>query len=78
MRNSYSISVDTESVKHGHWILSEDRYWKTCSECSAKVDVSIGLGIIVDDIEVDEMNYCPNCGAKMDGHIDTPTDPVAK
>ena len=53
-------------VKHGHWILSEDRYFKTCSECGAEVDVSMGLGIFVDDIRVDEMNYCPNCGAKMD------------
>lgn len=56
----------TSEVRHGRWILSEDRYWKTCPECGAEVDVSMGLGIFVDDIEVDEMNYCPNCGAKMD------------
>lgn len=58
--------IDFVPVKHGRWSLSEDRYWKTCSECGAEVDVSMGLGIYIDDIEVNEMNYCPFCGAKMD------------
>lgn len=61
--------VGYELVRHGRWTLSEDRYWKTCSECGAVVDVSMGLGIFVDDIEVDEMDYCPNCGAKMDEEL---------
>lgn len=58
--------IDFVPLRRRRWILSEDRYWKTCPECGAEVDVSMGLGIFVDGIEVDEMNYCPNCGAKMD------------
>lgn len=58
--------MNAEPVRHGRWIFSEDRYWKTCTECGAEVDVSMGLGMFVDGIEVDEMKYCPNCGAKMD------------
>lgn len=49
--------------KKGRWILSEDRDWKTCSECGADVDVSMGLGIFVDNDEVSEMRFCPNCGS---------------
>ena len=51
----------------GEWILSDDRCWKTCSECGADVDVSIGLGIYVNNDEVSEMRFCPNCGARMKG-----------
>lgn len=59
-------TIEAEPIRHGRWIFSEDRYWKTCPGCGAEVDVSMGLGIFVDGIEVDEMNYCPNCGSKMD------------
>ena len=59
-------TIEAEPIRHGRWIFSEDRYWKTCPECGAEVDVSMGLGMFVDGIEVDEMKYCPNCGAKMD------------
>lgn len=52
-------SVDAEPVRHGRWIDHPDdscslfNGWK-CSECEQIV--SGGRG-----------NYCPNCGAKMDG-----------
>ena len=59
-------SAQPES-RTGHWILSEDRYWKTCSECGADVDVSLGLGLFVDNDEVSEKCFCPNCGADMRG-----------
>ena len=49
-------TVDAEPVRHGHW----NKYPTTdgwdiaeCSECGH-------CGII-------EHNYCPDCGAKMDG-----------
>lgn len=47
--------VDAEPVRHGHWM--EARYpLFTCSECGATYQ-DTGYGY----------NYCPNCGAKMDG-----------
>ena len=48
-----------EPIKHGRWILSEVRDSKTlcCSICG------LGSGTIY------EYNYCPNCGARMDGDV---------
>lgn len=58
-------AADIELVKHGKWVsmLVKRSDWKgnmqsyyqpnTCSECR------VGLA--------EKTNYCPNCGAKMDG-----------
>lgn len=52
-------TVDAEPVKHGHWIFNPKDVIEMmftlprCSECGAE---SPNGG-----------NYCPNCGAKMDG-----------
>ena len=63
-----TVDIDPESIRpHGRWIeytkvIIRDPYnkweqaWK-CSECG------------FDDGFVD-YNYCPNCGAKMDGGAD--------
>ena len=48
-------TVDAVEVVHGRWIQSEPGY-RLCSHCMA--DVAIYSG---------HKNYCPNCGAKMDG-----------
>lgn len=42
--------------KTGHWLDIPDGY--KCSECGAYLEIDCG------DVE---MNFCPNCGAKMDG-----------
>ena len=46
-------AVDAVEVVHGYWI--EHLHFYECSCC----------GFDVCDIE--DYNYCPNCGAKMDG-----------
>lgn len=57
-------SADVEPVRHGHWIResvgsdnSSEGYFKIsmaeCSECGTCV--------------MGKPNYCPNCGARMDG-----------
>ena len=59
----YKVFEDTiilaprvDPVKHGHWELSPfDGNW-TCSKCGNKPYHS----------NMKNMNYCPNCGAKMD------------
>ncbi|MGN1102230.1 MAG: hypothetical protein ACI4RG_08565 [Huintestinicola sp.] len=48
-------AADVEPVRHGHWIGYEydaSRYYR-CSQCYKG--------------NVAKRNYCPNCGAKMDG-----------
>lgn len=55
--------ADVEEVKHGEWITiySENGYHKECSVCGSRW--------MLDSKEhlCKETNYCPNCGAKMDG-----------
>lgn len=60
-------TVDAEPVRHGRWeyhsnpnirggMNPEDAY---CSCCGYHVDTTT--------VNYDDYNYCPNCGAKMDG-----------
>ena len=47
-------AVDAVKVKHGRWLpVDEKNDAFDCSECDAMV--------------VKKHNYCPNCGARMDG-----------
>lgn len=47
-------AADVVEVRHGKWEKLKDGYW--CSNCC----------ILEKDLK-QEYNYCPNCGAKMDG-----------
>ena len=47
-------AADVVEVRHGYWEKLKDGYW--CSNCC----------ILEKDLK-QEYNYCPNCGAKMDG-----------
>ena len=54
------MAVDAVPVVHGRWKKSEYHGFLCCSECK--------------DVYIDKTwfgggkwNYCPNCGAKMDG-----------
>ena len=44
--------ADVVPVRHGAW-LKHNNYYKECSLCGF--------------LEYNSSNYCPNCGAKMDG-----------
>ena len=49
------VLLDTQEVKHGHWVVAndeDDEESYRCSKCG--------------DLEYYTCNYCPNCGAKMD------------
>lgn len=53
------IAADVAPVHHGHWEQVDDTKCK-CSECEIITMIAqypIGA----------DANYCPNCGAKMDG-----------
>ena len=51
-------TIDAEPARHGRWIWVRDKYnypiGMKCSECGRRVK-NFGE------------NYCPKCGAKMDG-----------
>lgn len=50
---------DVVPVVHGRWIPKADGFWKKqiliCSKCESRNGLNY------------EFNYCPNCGARMDG-----------
>ncbi len=50
-------TIEAEPVRHGRWIDHPDplcfRHWYECSECYCVVIRG-------------KINFCPNCGAKMD------------
>ena len=47
-------SADVAPVRHGHWIECNYGLMFECSECKYPTEYSL-------------TDYCPNCGAKMDG-----------
>ena len=53
-------AADVATVRHGRWVhehISEGYAWVICSECEA----------VIHKILINKrLNYCPNCGAKMD------------
>ena len=46
-------AADAVEVRHGYWIDGKCGHYKICSECNQIADFYF--------------DYCPNCGAKMDG-----------
>ncbi len=56
-------AVEAEPLRHGRWVDRMVRDWR-CSECGEAIyKVRNVDGYCYDD----KPNYCPKCGAKMDG-----------
>lgn len=51
-------TIDAAPVAHGEWIMQKHDIYTTCacSQCGTEFEWSLMT-----------YNYCPNCGAKMDG-----------
>lgn len=61
-----SEPIEYAPVVHGRWVDHMVRDWR-CSECGEKIRKVRNVdGYYYDD----KPNYCPNCGAKMDGEPD--------
>lgn len=57
-------AADVAEVVHGRWMLEREPDGKTyCFHCSACDSGFSHISIY----NVGDWNYCPNCGAKMDG-----------
>lgn len=61
---SNAPAVDAVPVVHGRWEKYFDGKYIMCSACKASFWSENG----------ETSNYCPNCGAKMDGGEDNATD----
>ena len=58
--------VEVELIKHGKWIEKDGHLY--CSECGEQA-YGIEDWQWLNFIEIDSQ-YCPNCGARMDGEED--------
>ena len=54
-------TADVAPVKHGKWAKANNREKSYLYNCSACGKTAYFCGVKCD------YNYCPNCGAKMDG-----------
>lgn len=64
---SLGSNADVVKVRHGEWVMRGGRF--RCSECDGKAlmqDVG-GTGGFSHEFEQLKSDFCPNCGAKMDG-----------
>lgn len=57
----FAPAADVAPVKHGHW-TQVDKNKCECSNC--------GIIVLIAVCPHGDKNYCPNCGAKMDGEPD--------
>ena len=54
-------SADVAPVRHGRWVSVPHKLARVCSVCNRDEPYKFA------DINADVYDYCPNCGAKMDG-----------
>ena len=55
MAVAHAPTIDAVSVVHGEWIATHKQCGWKCSLCGTEYRM------------MKKSNYCPNCGAKMDG-----------
>lgn len=60
--------MNAEPVRHGHWIWNEDEWNHQCSVCKERFDYSKTYELFDHGFQM--ANYCPCCGARMDGGKD--------
>ena len=54
-------AADVAPVRHGRWVSVPHKRSRVCSVCNRDEPYKFA------DIDADVYDYCPNCGAKMDG-----------
>ena len=62
--NQQRYVIDVQPVKHGAWHKDEQGYdvYVECSECGLNLSTSN----YIENEWREILNYCPNCGARMD------------
>ena len=54
-------TIDVALVRHGRWVSVPHKLTRVCSVCNRDEPYKFA------DIDADVYDYCPSCGAKMDG-----------
>ena len=54
-------TIDVTPVRHGRWVSVPHKLARVCSVCNRDEPYKFA------DIDADVYDYCPSCGAKMDG-----------
>lgn len=62
LRDTPTIQIEAEPVPHGRWNYRQEDDWCYCTACGTDAEGSDG--------ECLETDYCPHCGAQMDGGAD--------
>lgn len=62
--NQQRYVIDLQPVKHGRWITWDDSGFTKCSCCNSEYYIA-DLQTVGDSEGF--VNFCPNCGARMDG-----------
>ena len=62
--NQFPVA-DVAPVRHGRWVSVPHKLARVCSVCNRDEPYKFA------DIDADVYDYCPNCGAKMDGGADS-------
>lgn len=57
-------AADVAPVRHGRWVSVPHKLARVCSVCNRDEPYKFA------DIDTDVYDYCPNCGARMDGGAD--------
>ena len=57
---------DVQEVRHGMWVLPQKKGCLTYDESAYKECSECGEVTFLAKTKYGQMNYCPNCGAKMD------------
>ena len=64
----YATEADVEEVKHGEWELTKTEFgWNGCEYPAGYTCSLCGYEHLVGAFHQYSTNYCPNCGAKMNG-----------
>jgi hypothetical protein len=73
----YAIpAADVEPVRHGRWIWHEETFEYECSDCHCRFDYGHTYELF--DHGFQFANYCPKCGANMDGENTETTKPSSR
>ena len=55
-------AIEAEPVRHGRWNYRHEDDWCYCTACGVDAEGNYGEPL--------ETDYCPHCGARMDGGAD--------
>ena len=64
-------AADVAPVVHGRWVSVPHKLARVCSACNRDEPYKFAD---IDAIDAYVYDYCPNCGARMDGDSDAKAD----